>query len=67
MKENQLLSCPFCGNTATMEQISRNGLRIKCRHCPAEMKQKTLRHNIEWLEDSMIKDWNTRQENNSIF
>ena len=61
MSDVKLLPCPFCGGEPKAEQKGRNGFRIKCKSCPAEMKQKTLRFSVEWLANEMVKDWNSRR------
>ncbi len=68
MKEknnNTLLPCPFCGGDAEIKQISNNGIQVRCKHCLIGLKQKILRHSLDWLKDKMIQGWNKRTPNNT--
>lgn len=58
----ELKPCPFCGGEAKMTQIKSNGFMIKCDKCKIQRRQKVLRYPIEWLEEKMIEDWNTRKD-----
>lgn len=58
--EIKLKPCPFCGGEAQMEWYGKNGRTIKCTKCLIQKKQKVLRFTVEWLEEKLIKDWNTR-------
>jgi len=59
-QKKSLLSCPFCGGEAKLEQTGRNKLTIKCKGCMVRKTQKVLHRSLKWLEEKMIKDWNTR-------
>lgn len=64
----ELKPCPFCGNTPITYMIGNEftksqKITIQCRKCNLMMSQAILRHfgkPIEWLEEVMIKKWNTR-------
>lgn len=58
----ELKPCPFCGGKATIEQNKSNGYKLKCTSCLMGVTQKVLRNSMEWLKETMIKDWNTRVE-----
>ena len=52
--------CPFCGSKAELRYEGKNGIKIKCTGCLAKMSQKVIHKSLEWLEEVMIKEWNTR-------
>jgi hypothetical protein len=52
--------CPFCGCEAEIKQTGKMKLRIRCKRCLIGLEQKTLKFSLQWLEESMIEDWNTR-------
>ena len=67
MSENKcyffLKPCPFCGcDQIDLNQSCKNGLRIKCRNCGINKEQKVLRFSLEFLEQKMVENWNTRIE-----
>lgn len=55
-----LLPCPFCGGKATMNQFHKYGYEIKCGNCAIRYKQKVLYKSLDWLKETMIKNWNKR-------
>lgn len=59
--ENGLLPCPFCGYKAEINFVGRNGVEIKCPSCVIKYKQKTIRHDTDWLKKRMTETWNKRQ------
>lgn len=58
--KTELKSCPFCGGKAEMHYYGSKGRIIKCVSCLIQIRQKVLRHTIEWLEKELIEDWNKR-------
>lgn len=64
-EETKLLSCPFCGGEAIIEQNCRNGYKLKCKSCLIGFQQKTLRFGLDWLKNQMIETWNKRVNNSS--
>lgn len=55
-----LRSCPFCGGEAQLKRYARNGWEVRCRKCLIGLKQKTIRHTLDWLKQKMIESWNAR-------
>lgn len=56
----KLKDCPFCGGEAEIEQVSRKGMRVKCKKCHMGLKQSVLRFSLEWLEKNLAEAWNRR-------
>lgn len=59
----KLLPCPFCGKDAEFQPYKNNGLTLKCKtfNCVSR-SQRVLRYSLEWLQDKMNEQWNTRQQ-----
>lgn len=64
--QSKLLPCPFCGGEAQLKQTGSKQITIRCKSCPAKMVQKVLRYSVEWLEESMMGDWNKRAAEQSV-
>lgn len=56
----ELLPCPFCGGQAELKQTRKNQMTIKCKNCPSKMVQGVVRYSLEWLEGTLVKNWNKR-------
>lgn len=56
----KLKPCPFCGAAVSFEQYKRDGLKIKCKRCTISYQQRTMRHDLNWLEEKMTEHWNHR-------
>lgn len=56
----ELKACPFCGGEAQMHYYGSKGRKIKCASCLIQYKQRVIFKSVEWLEEELIKDWNTR-------
>jgi len=59
MSTTNLLPCPFCGQQPQIHRIGALQVRIECP-CGIARTQKVYRFSQEWLEELMIKEWNTR-------
>lgn len=64
---DKLLPCPFCGSTPTWYLIGNMVTRtkkiiVKCPNCRVQRTDAISNsgHNIEWLEEVAIKNWNQR-------
>jgi len=60
-RDDELKECPFCGCAPMFWRYGKKGLEIRTK-CSVSMKQKTLRFDLEWLQDKMIEKWNNRFE-----
>jgi hypothetical protein len=56
----ELKPCPFCGGEAEINKTGKNELTIRCKGCFINIEQKVLRFSLEWLKETMIKNWNKR-------
>lgn len=59
--KTELKPCPFCGGKPILTYYGPDGRLIKCTKCLIQKRQKVLRFSIEWLEEKLIQDWNTRK------
>ena len=58
-----LKPCPFCGcDKIDIKKYCKNGLRIKCKNCGINREQKALKFSLEFIEQKMVENWNTRIE-----
>jgi hypothetical protein len=64
--ESELLPCPFCGSSPVVDYYGRNGIEIKCKSCVIKYKQKTIRHDLDWLFGQMKETWNNRTNSKAI-
>ena len=63
MNKYFLKPCPFCGyDQIDIKKYCKNGLRIKCRNCGIKRDQKALRFPLDFIEEKMVENWNTRIE-----
>jgi len=58
-----LLPCPFCNGEPIIEYWCRNGIKIKCKSCCVQFRQKVLTKTVDWLKEVMVEDWNRRVRN----
>jgi len=58
--------CPFCKESKVELTLSGNdytkkrSATIHCKNCNTKMTVGALRHNLQWCEDTVRKQWNTR-------
>lgn len=55
-----LLPCPFCGAPVFFMPYKRDGLKIECKPCVISYAQRTIRFDLNWLEEKMAAHWNRR-------
>lgn len=60
MTPQELKPCPFCGGEAKIKQEAKNSLRLACTQCGMGIKQRVVKLSLEWLEKTMITQWNKR-------
>ena len=58
-------SCPFCGTEPEIKHIGNNHtkqrkIEIGCRECGVRLVKAALRNDFSWLEDIIVKRWNSR-------
>jgi Zn ribbon nucleic-acid-binding protein len=59
---NELKPCPFCANKDILiSHYKKDGIQIRCSNCGVMFQQRVMRKSIEWLQERLIEDWNSRQ------
>jgi len=64
-KSEQLLNCPFCGDEPTVEHMGnsltkKRSIIVKCKGCRCTQKNSAMLYGFSWLEDLVVKKWNSR-------
>lgn len=60
MNDEELKDCPFCGRKPEIIQTGKKEIWIRCTSCLFGAKQKVFRFGLDWLRDTLIKQWNKR-------
>lgn len=68
---DELLDCPFCGsrpvaflqgNEYRNMMGKKVSITVRCKKCRIQRTDAVLRGSLEWLEQTAIKNWNTRKD-----
>lgn len=52
--------CPFCGGEPELKRKGKNGIHIRCKSCGMGNFQRVITNSMQWLESSLLEDWNKR-------
>lgn len=63
----KLLPCPFCGSYPKIiergnDRTYRRFITIKCPICRAERTDGAIKHDMEWVRETAIENWNKRHK-----
>ena len=68
-KTLDLLPCPFCGCGVKLKHIGNDRTKtrkitIKCTNpfCRVERTTAAIRYGFEWIEQEIVKHWNSRRQ-----
>lgn len=61
----EVFECPFCGGKPKVirkgnSYTKRRGVEISCSNCRCKRNDAAIAHDMSWVEDRAIKNWNQR-------
>ena len=70
--EIEVENCPLCGREPKVlnygnKYTPKIKVEIKCKSCNLKLVQGAIAFDMDWLEDTTIKNWNNRSVSNETY